>query len=109
MTLRILPALALCLFATTVQGQSVNPEQYVGAVEGREGDTMVVAAGASETVFRTYRIYNIGDGTVSVGAGENFVDLAAGNALDFMVSDSTLQVTFQDASELEYHLVAITQ
>lgn len=109
MPLRALPALIFCGLASPILAQAVSSEQLMGTLEGAEGETLVVAAGVSDTVYRTYRIFNLGDGTVSVGAGESFVDLTSGNVLDFMVSDAALQVTFQDASELEYQLVAIAQ
>lgn len=108
MTMRILPALVFGIVVSgPVVGQAVNQAQSAGIVEGREGETLVIAAGSSDAVHRTYRLHNLGDGDVSIGAGASYFDLSPGNTLDYMVSADALQVTFRDAAELEFHLIAI--
>ena len=106
--MRILPALTLCLFATPALSQAVNEAQSVGVVEGEAGETLVIAAGRSDAIHRTYRLQNLGDGDVSIGSGDAFFDLSPGNTLDYMISDAVLQVTFRENAEVEFHLIAIS-
>lgn len=105
-----LPALLVgaLLMAQPATAQAVMGDQDIGSIEGAGGETMVIAGGTAASVYRTYRVFNTGSGEVSVGAGDAFVDLGPGNALDFMVSDARLQVIFRDASEIEFQLVAVT-
>ena len=109
MNMRVLPALLCSLaLAAPVAAQSVTPDQPPGLIEGREGEALVLAAGSAAGIVRSYRVQNLGDGDVSVGAGDEFYDLRAGNTLDFLVGTAPLQATFRDDAELEFFLIALS-